>query len=66
MAHYLVTGGLGYIGCHTCVELLDAGQRVTILDNLCNSKVAVLERLATITGHRPGFVRADVRDLARQ
>lgn len=64
MAHYLVTGGLGYIGSHTCVELLDAGHRVTILDNLCNSKLAVLDRITTITEQRPDFVRADVRDRA--
>ena len=64
MAHYLVTGGLGYIGSHTCVELLDAGHRVTIIDNLSNSKIAVLDRIAQIAGQRPGFVQADVRDRA--
>lgn len=64
MAHYLVTGGLGYIGSHTCVELLNAGHRVTILDNLCNSKPAVLDRIAAITKQRPDFVRADIRDRA--
>lgn len=62
MAHYLVTGGLGYIGSHTCVELLDAGHRVTVVDNLSNSKMAVLDRIAEICGQRPEFVRADVRD----
>ena len=61
MAHYLVTGGLGYIGSHTCVELLDAGHRVTVIDNLSNSKPAVLDRIERISGKRPAFVRADVR-----
>lgn len=64
MAHYLVTGGLGYIGSHTCVELLDAGHRVTIIDNLSNSKIAVLDRIAQIAGQRPDLVQADVRDRA--
>ena len=64
MAHYLVTGGLGYIGSHTCVELLSAGHRVTVIDNLSNSKLAVLERIERITGKRPAFVRADVRNRA--
>ncbi len=62
MAHYLVTGGLGYIGSHTCVELLEAGHRVTVVDNLSNSKLAVLDRIAEICGQRPAFVHADVRD----
>lgn len=62
MAHYLVTGGLGYIGSHTCVELLDAGHRVTVVDNLSNSKIAVLDRIAEICGQRPVFVQADIRD----
>lgn len=64
MAHYLVTGGLGYIGSHTCVELLAAGHSVKIVDNLSNSKLAVLDRIASITGQRPDFVRADIRDRA--
>lgn len=62
MAHYLVTGGLGYIGSHTCVELLALGHQVTIVDNLFNSKLMVLERVAEITGHRPHFVQVDIRD----
>lgn len=64
MAHYLVTGGLGYIGSHTCVELLAAGHRVTVVDNLSNSKPAVLERIERIVGSRPGFVQADIRNRA--
>jgi UDP-glucose 4-epimerase len=58
----LVTGGAGYIGSHTVVELLAAGANVRILDNLCNSKRAVLERIERIAGRRPEFVEADVRD----
>lgn len=62
MAHYLVTGGMGYIGSHTCVELLAAGHQVTIFDNLSNSKRVVLERIAEIAGRRPQFIQADIRD----
>ncbi|MDX9994922.1 MAG: UDP-glucose 4-epimerase GalE [Rhodocyclaceae bacterium] len=62
MASYLVTGGLGYIGSHTCVELLGAGHRVRVVDNLSNSKPAVLDRIETICGRRPEFVEADIRD----
>ncbi len=58
----LVTGGTGYIGSHTVVELLAAGHDVLIIDNLCNSKVSVLDRIERIAGHRPGFVEADLRD----
>jgi UDP-glucose 4-epimerase len=58
----LVTGGTGYIGSHTCVELLQAGHDVVIVDNLCNSHVEVLGRIETITGKRPRFERGDVRD----
>ena len=62
MAHYLVTGGLGYIGSHTCVELLNAGHHVRIIDNLSNSKRTVLDRVEQICGKRPEFVHADIRD----
>lgn len=62
MSSYLVTGGAGYIGSHTCVELMACGHQVTILDNLSNSKRAVLERIERIAGRRPIFVEADVRD----
>lgn len=62
MAHYLVTGGMGYIGSHTCVELLAAGHQATIFDNLSNSKPVVLERVAEIAGRRPHFIQADIRD----
>lgn len=58
----LVTGGAGFIGSHTCVELLDSGHEVVIVDNLANSKASVVDRVAAITGKRPLFVPADVRD----
>lgn len=58
----LVTGGTGYIGSHACVALAKAGFTATILDNLSNSHVAVLDRLERITGTRPEFVRGDIRD----
>ena len=59
----LVTGGAGYIGSHTCVELLQAGHEAVIFDNLCNSHRAVLGRIARIVGKAPEFTEADVRDL---
>jgi UDP-glucose 4-epimerase len=59
----LVTGGAGYIGSHTCVELMQVGHEVVILDNLCNSHSAVLGRIARIAGETPQFANADVRDL---
>jgi len=60
----LVTGGTGYIGSHTVVELVNAGHEVVIVDNLCNSKLSVLDRLERIIGQRPSFVQADIRDRA--
>ena len=56
----LVTGGTGYIGSHTVVELLNAGERVVIVDNLCNSKLCVLDRIEKITGRRPDFIKCDL------
>src|SRR5256885_5579767 len=58
----LVTGGAGYIGSHTCVELMQAEHEVVVLDNLSNSHVAVIERIARIVGKAPQFARSDVRD----
>lgn len=58
----LVTGGCGYIGSHTVVELTKAGAELVIADNFCNSKPAVLDRLEQITGKRPTFVEVDIRD----
>jgi UDP-glucose 4-epimerase len=60
----LVTGGIGYIGSHTVVQLLDVGAKVVILDNLCNSKQEVVNRIERITGRRPELVVGDVRDRA--
>ena len=60
----LVTGGMGYIGSHTCVELLNLGMEVVIADNLSNSNPEVLNRLETITGKRPAFYELDVCDEA--
>lgn len=58
----LVTGGAGYIGSHTVLELLAAGHEVLIVDNLCNSRANVIERIAAIAGRRPGFAELDLRD----
>ncbi|MBQ4641796.1 MAG: UDP-glucose 4-epimerase GalE [Oscillospiraceae bacterium] len=60
----LVTGGMGYIGSHTCVELLNLGMEVVIADNLSNSNPEVLNRIETITGKRPVFCQLDVCDEA--
>lgn len=65
MAHkILVTGGTGYIGSHTTVELINAGFEVVIIDNLSNSSRDVLDGIERITGHRPAFVEGDCTDLA--
>ncbi len=58
----LVTGGTGYIGSHTVVELLQKGEEVIIVDNLCNSKLCVLDRIEKITGKRPLFYEVDLLD----
>ncbi len=60
----LVTGGAGYIGSHTCVELLHAGYRVVILDNLCNSRKAAVERVERIARKQVTFIQGDIRDAA--
>ncbi len=58
----LVTGGAGYIGSHTCVELLDAGYEVVVVDNLYNSSRIALDRVQEITGKSLKFYEADIRD----
>ena len=58
----LVTGGAGYIGSHTCVELLNSGYGVVVIDNLCNSSAESLNRVQQITGKRLKFYEGDVRD----
>ncbi len=60
----LVTGGMGYIGSHTCVQMIDAGMEPIILDNLCNAKEKVLNRIEMISGLAPVFYQGDVRDEA--
>lgn len=64
----LVTGGAGYIGSHTVVELIEKGYDPIIVDNLSNSKIEVLDRIATITGVKPKFYKVDVcnRDEMRK
>ena len=58
----LVTGGAGYIGSHTCVELMEAGERVVVLDNYSNSSPESLRRVAAIAGLTPFCVEGDLRD----
>ena len=58
----LATGGAGFIGSHTTVELLEAGHDVVILDNLSNAKPEVLRRIERITGKKPAFHSYDIRD----
>ncbi len=58
----LVTGGTGYIGSHTVVELQQAGYPVTIIDNLSNSNADVIDGIERITGIRPDFVEGDCTD----
>ncbi|MDB4179247.1 NAD-dependent epimerase/dehydratase family protein [Amylibacter sp.] len=56
----LVTGGAGYIGSHTCVELLYAGREVFVIDNLCNGHEAALERGRVITDCEQEFINVDI------
>ena len=60
----LVTGGAGFIGSHTCVELLNAGYDIVVIDNLCNSKQESLNRVEKITGKKLKFIECDIRDRA--
>lgn len=59
----LVTGGTGFIGSHTTVELMEAGYDVVIIDNLSNSKIEVLDGIEKITGKRPAFEKVDLKDM---
>ena len=61
----LVCGGAGYIGSITCVQLIAAGFRPVILDSLVNAQAAVVDRIEQISGQRPVFICADVRDRSR-
>ncbi|MCW8334939.1 UDP-glucose 4-epimerase GalE [Vibrio paucivorans] len=58
----LVTGGMGYIGSHTCIQMIQAGMTPIILDNLYNSKNTVLDRIEKVAGVRPKFIEGDIRD----
>ncbi|MCG3730902.1 UDP-glucose 4-epimerase GalE [Vibrio cincinnatiensis] len=60
----LITGGMGYIGSHTCVQMIEAGLEPIIIDNLCNAKTEVLNRIEALTGKKPTFYQGDVRDEA--
>ena len=62
MQNILVTGGAGYIGSHTCVELLAAGHNLVVIDNFSNSKPAVLARVEQISGRQVPFMEVDIRD----
>jgi UDP-glucose 4-epimerase len=60
----LITGGAGYIGSHTAVELLNAGHHLVILDNLCNSSIKVLDRIKNLAGPNFTFIQEDVRNAS--
>lgn len=62
MGKILVTGGTGYIGAHTVVELQNAGYDVVIIDNLSNSNIKILEQITAISGKKPAFVKLDLKD----
>ncbi|MBR4318492.1 MAG: UDP-glucose 4-epimerase GalE [Oscillospiraceae bacterium] len=62
MSKILVTGGAGFIGSHTCVEFLDSGYEIVVLDNLSNSKEEAIRRIEQITGKSVTFYKADMRD----
>ena len=64
MTKIFVTGGAGYIGTHTCVELLNAGHEVCVFDNFSNSQPEALARVERITGKKPTLIQGDIRDRA--
>jgi UDP-glucose 4-epimerase len=61
--HVVVTGGAGYIGSHTCLELLNAGYQVSVLDNLCNASRKAISRVEALTGKTIDFYQVDLCDL---
>ena len=64
MLRVLVTGGTGYIGSHTCLQLIAAGMTPVLLDNFCNSKPSVMDRIEQLSGQRPILYRGDIREAA--
>lgn len=60
----LIAGGAGYIGSHTCLQLLQAGHEIVVLNNLSNSLLESLNRVKQISGKTIAFVQADIRDIA--
>ena len=62
MKKILATGGTGYIGSHTVIELINGGYEVDIIDNLFNSKITVLDQIEKITGKKPKFFQVDLLD----
>ena len=61
MNNIFVTGGLGYIGSHTVVELIRLGYKVIVVDNLSNSKIEVIDAIQEIAGVNPSFYKVDLR-----
>ncbi len=61
--HIIVTGGAGYIGSHTCLELLNAGHQITVLDNLSNSSLESIQRVEKLTGHSITFFKTDLLNV---
>ena len=61
----LVTGGLGYIGSHTVVELMEQGQKVVIVDNLCNSSIQIVNQIEEIVGKKPVFYELDLLNISK-
>lgn len=59
----LITGGAGYIGAHTCLQMLSAGHQIVVLDNLSNSSEESLRRVQAISGKRLSFVQVDIRNI---